>query len=248
VDYPTKLLPGLKLLTTNELALYQATILQRSNIWIEEIQLAASIILLGDSIFDNASYVVDQLCVTEQFRKITSDDIDISMLAVDGDYVDDVKRQLPRVPEQATHLFVSVGGNDALSHYRTLTADFQTSEELFEKWSSIQATFRAEYRDMLDQVLALNRSTAVCTIYDAVPGIEEFAITALSLFNDVIVKEAVRSGLPIVDLRHVCTEPEDYSHLSPIEPSFEGGAKIARALNRVVEEHDFSNGTTQIYR
>ena len=205
------------------------------------------IILLGDSIFDNAPYVVDNPCVTEQLREIVPDSTAVSMLAVDGDYVRDVKSQVRRVPEMATHLFVSVGGNDALSHYRTLINDYQSSEDLFEKWADIQEEFRAEYQDMLGHVTVLEKPTAICTIYDAVPGLEKIAVTALSLFNDVIVTEATVAGLPVVDLRHICTEPEDYSHLSTIEPSFKGGAKIARALHRVFDQHDFSRSATMIY-
>ncbi len=67
--------------------------------------MSASIILLGDSIFDNAPYVGDQLCVTEQLREVTPEDVDVSMLAVDGDYVRDVKVQIKQLPEWATHLF-----------------------------------------------------------------------------------------------------------------------------------------------
>lgn len=209
--------------------------------------MAGHIILLGDSIFDNASYVVDQSCVTEQLRELVPEGTSVSMLAVDGDYVSDVKTQVKNVPEMATHLFVSVGGNDALGHYRTLTMDYQNSGDLFEKWTDIQTGFRAEYRDMLGHVTAVDKPTAVCTIYDAIPGLERIAVTALSLFNDVIISEATIAGLPVVDLRRVCTEAEDYSHLSPIEPSHKGGEKIAKALHRAFEHHDFSLSATMIY-
>jgi lysophospholipase L1-like esterase len=35
------------------------------------------------------------------------------MIAVDGDYVGDVWRQVRSLPGGATHIFVSAGGNDA---------------------------------------------------------------------------------------------------------------------------------------
>ena len=89
--------------------------------------------------------------------------------------------------------------------------------------------------------------TAVCTIYDAVPGIDDFVITGLSLLNDVIVGEAVAASVPIVDLRWVCTERSDYSELSPIEPSASGGQKIADALNRVYRQHDFDIPDTVVF-
>lgn len=206
-----------------------------------------NIVLLGDSIFDNAAYVPGEPCVTDQLREIVGNGVRVSMLAVDGDFVTDVQRQIKRLPGQATHLFISAGGNDALTHAYKLANDYSTSEELFAEWSGIQAGFRQDYRDMLQSVLEVERKTAVCTIYDAVPGIDRIAMTALSLFNDVIVAEAVAFGLPLVDLRHVCTEPDDYSPISPIEPSCQGGAKIAAALRTMYERHDFSSEQTVVY-
>ena len=206
-----------------------------------------NIVLVGDSIFDNASYVPNELCVTEQFREVVRDGVDVRMLAVDGDYVTDVHAQIRDLPMQVTHVFVSAGGNDALRHGRRLAFEYQTSEDLFLEWSAIQKEFRRDYRAMLEAVLALGKHTVVCTIYDAVPGIAETELAALSLFNDVITAEAVFSGIPVVDLRWVCRDASDYSPLSPIEPSSQGGAKIAATLNRVFEEHNFSSGRTSVF-
>jgi len=206
-----------------------------------------SIVLVGDSIFDNASYVPDEPCVTEQLQSVVRDGVDVSILAVDGDYVTDVHAQIKSLPTKVTHLFVSAGGNDALRHGRRLALEYQTSEDLFAEWSEIQAEFRRDYRAMLKAVLALGKHTVVCTIYDAVPGIAKTELTALSLFNDVITAEAISSGVPVVDLRCVCADASDYSPLSPIEPSSQGGAKIAATLNRVFEEHDFGSGRTSVF-
>lgn len=69
----------------------------------------------------------------------------------------------------------------------------------------------------------------------------------LSVFNDVIVACAVQRGLAVIDLRFICDAPEDYSPLSPIEPSEIGGRKIAGALHRVLTEHDYKTGRTVIF-
>jgi hypothetical protein len=206
-----------------------------------------SIVLAGDSIFDNAAYVIGEPCVTEQLRQLLAEADELAMVAVDGHCVGDVAGQLKRLPESATHIFVSAGGNDALGHYEMLMNGLLSSFELLQRLTSIQAGFRRDYRSMLEAVTALNLPTAVCTIYDAVPGVEPEAITALSIFNDVIVSEAAAAGLPIVDLRRICTEHEDYSDISPVEPSSCGGAKIAAVLKQVVEEHDFSKRRCAIY-
>ncbi|MUI14097.1 hypothetical protein GJV26_16770 [Massilia dura] len=57
---------------------------------------------------------------------------------------------------------------------------------------------------------------------------------ALALFNGVILYEAVMQGIPVFDLRLVCTEPANYAASSPIEPSFEDGRKIAAAIAQLV--------------
>jgi len=43
-------------------------------------------------------------------------------------------------------------------------------------------------------------------------------------------------GLDVLELRLICTEPEDYAN--PIEPSGQGGLKIARAIARAIGATD----------
>lgn len=209
--------------------------------------MSSSITLLGDSIFDNAVYVPGEPCVADQLQELMPTDVGVKLLAVDGDCVKHVKTQLEEVPRGATHLFVSIGANDALGHYGTLFGGHHNSQDLFTTWNQIQSDFRTQYRGMLEAVVALNRNTTVCNIYDGVPGIEPIALTALSLFNDVIVAAAAAMDLPIVDLRQVCNEPSDYSDVSPIGPSAKGGRKIARALHLVYSGHGFSGRQSVIY-
>jgi predicted S18 family serine protease len=45
----------------------------------------------------------------------------------------------------------------------------------------------------------------------------------------------------------VCDDPGDYSPLSPIEPSAQGGAKIAALVARVVTGHDFARRECVVY-
>ena len=98
----------------------------------------------------------------------------------------------------------------------------------------MQGDFHRAYRDMLWNVLLLQKPTVVCTIYDAVPGLSREERSALSLFNDVICREAMAAGVAVVDLRALLQEADDYSAISPIEPSVKGGEKIARALTTML--------------
>ncbi|HKD37812.1 MAG TPA: hypothetical protein VKB78_13465, partial [Pirellulales bacterium] len=69
----------------------------------------------------------------------------------------------------------------------------------------------------------------------------------LSLFNEVILREAFRAGLSVIDLRLVCNEATDYAKTSPIEPSILGGGKIARAIWQAVAESEFRAGRCGVF-
>jgi len=73
------------------------------------------------------------------------------------------------------------------------------------------------------------------------------ARTALAGFNDVILRGAILARLPVIDLRIVCCNADDYSPLSSIEPSVIGGAKIARVIADVVTKHDFGRQQCVVY-
>src|SRR2546430_620065 len=72
------------------------------------------IVLLGDSVFDNAAYVAGGPDVLAQLRAIVPQGWQASLNARDGAGVRDVYAQLDHIPNDATHLVVSAGGNDAL--------------------------------------------------------------------------------------------------------------------------------------
>ncbi|QEL14197.1 SGNH/GDSL hydrolase family protein [Limnoglobus roseus] len=198
------------------------------------------VVLLGDSIFDNARYVPDKPCVIEQVRMSLPKDWRATLCAVDGAITDDVPAQLPNLPAGATHLVLSVGGNDALSAVHILREPAVTVGEAMLVIGEALDEFEKSYRAMLRQVVAIGKPTAVCTVYDSIPHLELADRTALRGFNEIITRTAFAAKLPVIDLRLVCTSVNDYSSLSPIEPSATGGAKIAEQIAAAVRRHDFS--------
>src|SRR5262249_49635204 len=144
-------------------------------------------------------------------------------------------------------LVVSVGGNDALENSTLLAEAALSAAEGFRHVAEVQGQFRNAYQEMLRAVLSAQKPTLLCTIYDAIPDLPPSEITALSIFNDVILREAVHCRLPVLDLRQLCQEARDYSSLSPIEPSEIGGAKIAQGIRRVVTGHDFGRCECVVY-
>jgi len=184
------------------------------------------VVLLGDSIFDNARYVPGGPSVIEHLRKCLPHGWRATLLARDGASTAEVGHQIDQVPQDATHLVLSVGGNDALDHSGLILHEPAGSfAEVLSRLAEIQEQFREGYRGVLGRLLSLGKQTAVCTVYDAIPGLRPEERAGLCLFNDVILREAFRAGLPVIDLRLVCTDSDDYSRSSPIEPSVVGGGR-----------------------
>jgi len=205
------------------------------------------VVLLGDSILDNAAYVPDGDPVVEQLRARLPQDWQVTLGARDGAITLGVINQLEQLPEDATHLVVSAGGNDALESSSVFLNEPADMIALLTELVHVQKRFRLNYTQMLEALLELRRPLIGCTIYDAIPGLQEVERMALSLFNDVIVQELAAVHVPILDLRRVCDEARDYSILSPIEPSETGGAKISRALQQILLDHDFESGRAVVY-
>jgi len=205
------------------------------------------VVLLGDSIFDDARYVPDRPPVIDQLRQALPRGWHASLLAVDGHITEDVANQLKDLPADATHLIVSAGGNDALGESSILSEAACTVGEGLSLIHDLRTRFRHSYRAMLQALSAVGKPTAVCTVYDAIPGLGPAEQVALGGFNEVILREAFLAALPVIDLRLVCDRPSDYSHVSPIEPSVVGGAKIVRVIAEVATTHDFSRRRSIIY-
>jgi GDSL-like Lipase/Acylhydrolase family len=209
----------------------------------------AHIVLLGDSIFDNRAYVhPGEPDVVRQLQEKLPTGSRATLLAVDGAVTTSVARQVERVPADATHLILSAGGNDALSHIDVLEATSRSIADALMRLAEIGDGFERGYRAMLDQVLRLGKPTALCTVYYPRfpdPRLQRLGVTALTLFNDVILRAAFGHGLPVLDLRLVCDEDADYAN--PIEPSARGGEKIAIAIARLAAEHDFGRRRSEVF-
>ncbi len=189
------------------------------------------LILLGDSIFDNAAYVHGRPAVIDQVRNRLPPGWQATLLARDGDVIDDVHRQLDQLPEDASRLVLSVGGNDVLGEIQLLQAPVETVGEGLRLLAEVGDRLEADYVRLLRAISSRGLPTVVCTIYNPCspePDLQREAVTALALFNDRIISVARRFKLAVIDLRAICTEIADYANT--IEPSSAGGAKIAQAI------------------
>jgi len=192
----------------------------------------AHVALLGDSIFDNGAYVGSEPDVAAQLRTLLPADWRTSLLAVDGSTTAELSPQFSRVAADVSHLVISIGGNDAILNSDLLALPVASSADALLAFGKRVDRFESAYRMAIEAACSLSRSTTVCTIYNGNLGPVEapLARIALMLFNDVILRVAFERRLQVIDLRLVCSEPTDYAN--PIEPSAQGGRKIAAAIAR----------------
>ena len=188
------------------------------------------LVLVGDSVFDNAAYVTGPDVRTQVETKMPAG-WSVSLLAVDGSFIMDVPSQLHQLPDDAKLVVVSAGGNDVLRQADLLGNPVGSVGQALLLLEGAVSQFRAVYGQLLEAVLATEVKSYLCTIYrpnlpDA--ELQRITSTALGLFNDVIVEEAAHRRLPILDIRAIFTDSRDYANL--IEPSVEGGTKLAEAI------------------
>lgn len=196
------------------------------------------LVLLGDSTFDNGAYVGDGPDVITHLHELLPPDWRATLGAIDGALVEGVARQLASMPPDASHLVISAGGNDALGHTGLLDRPATSSAQVLGWFADAVEEFEARYRRMLRAVVARGLPVAVCTIYNGNlgPPTQRLATTALALFNDAIIRAAHEHEVPVIELRSVCTEPADYANA--IEPSVQGGAKIAEAIAELLDQDE----------
>ena len=222
------------------------------------------IVLCGDSIIDNGSYVNQgELDVAGQVQEELPDS-KVTLLAVDGNVTEDIEDQMNNLPKDATHIFISIGGNDGYNRMDVFDESANTIGDAMEPLYEMRNEFEIDYNKMLKNVLSYGVPTTLCSIYyprfeksdndvirnylggknNQVP-IKKMAMVGLSMYNDIITKEAFQAGLPLIDLRVLCNDDKDFAN--HIEPSALGGKKIAVAIKQVVCSHNFSKNVSVVY-
>jgi lysophospholipase L1-like esterase len=195
------------------------------------------LVLLGDSILDNGAYTAGGPAVIQQVREHLPPGWQATLNAIDGSTTADIAEQLSSLPDDATHLVLSVGGNDALLRADLLDTPVSSTSAALLLMHGAAEQFASAYARVVDACLAKGLPLVICTVYNGnfpEADLQLRAKVALTVFNDVIIAAAVRKTLKVIELRATCTTAADYAN--PIEPSPCGGAKIAAAIVRAVTE------------
>jgi len=188
------------------------------------------VVLLGDSIFDNAAYTGREPDVITHLRSLLPAECQATLAAVDGATTSGLAAQIRRLPRDATRLVVALGGNDALRNIDLLSFRATSSADVLGTFATRLAGFERDYRNAVSELPRLEQPATVCTIYNGAlpPDQARLARIALMTFNDAILRTAFDLRFDVIELRAICTEPADYAN--PIEPSGAGGRKIALAI------------------
>ena len=227
------------------------------------------LLLLGDSIIDNKSYVLsNELDVTEHLKElyIEQPDVSITNNAVDGDTMYNIEYNHLDTPdvEEASHIIVSIGGNDLLHNISFLQTTSELSKVMGKdarigKWGrrelnpsrnkvfeetyfEIIKPFKKQYETIVANLSSHRANLLLCTVYegdlvdsDEFSDVNNSSKTMVSLFNDIVYRTANKYGADVLELREIFVRPEDYAN--PIEPSHIGGGKLAKAIQKWVDNH-----------
>ena len=189
---------------------------------------------MGDSVFDNQKYVgIDENSTVEWLRELDPLGDKASLVARDGATMLSLPWQIRYLPEDLSHVFVSIGGNDFLE-YRTYLSKFSRDSLSLLKILGIGADkFEIDYQLMLDTMLLWIDPGEVplvfCNIYRGDFKEQQDAINfVLRPFNEVIKRSLEEYQLPMLDLHYLPSEPEDF--VNSIEPSHQVSEKIVQEI------------------
>ena len=162
----------------------------------------AHIVLLGDSIFDKGRYTGDGPDVISQVRRLLPAGWQASLLAVDGATTENVPSQLPCIPSDASHLVLSVGGNDALMISGILHMPAESTSQVLATLANASSRFEENYRRGVDACRRLGLPLTLCTIYNGCfpdADLQRLVSTALTVFNDAILRVGIEFSLSMIE-------------------------------------------------
>lgn len=187
-------------------------------------------VLLGDGILANGKHTNKEPDTAATIRGLLPG-WTVMLLAGEGSAMSAVPAQLQRLPANPDLVVLSVGGNDAMEHTDLLQQPAKSSGETLDALIAMVDGFTQKYEALVRTVRGRAPRLILCTIYEPPLVGKNTASRArvlVTLLNDRILRTAYRSGSDVLDLRAICTGPEDFR--MQIEPSASGAAKIGRAI------------------
>ena len=188
-----------------------------------------AIVLLGDSILKNNSYVPDGKAVDNiiEERVLKNDkNIELYSLAENNSKIVDVYSQINKIPldinNKSTNIFLSTGGNDILSFYIDQHGD--TTDTGFLN------TMLAAYKKLVKSIQTRMDLCQIVLLDVYYPTSNQFAQykPILEEWNSLIATYARENSLGLLQISQIVTSNDDFT--LGIEPSEKGGEKIAQSI------------------
>ena len=188
-----------------------------------------AIVLLGDSILKNNSYVPDGKAVDNiiEERNLKNDKtIELYSLAENNSKIVDVYSQINKIPldinNKSTTIFLSSGGNDILSFYVDQQGD--TTDTGFLN------TMLAAYKKLVKSIQTRMDLCQIVLLDIYYPTSNQFAQykPILEQWNSLIATYARENSLGLLQISQIVTSNDDFT--LGIEPSEKGGQKIAQSI------------------
>ena len=177
-----------------------------------------TIVLIGDSVLNNANYVSPGFTV---YDLIKSRHENVQIYAADNSAIKDVIKQIENMPNKFntknTYIFVSAGGNDILN--LSIHQDEDTAKVLFDMYLLLIKVIKQKFPNA--NIVALN------IYYPPNPYYKIFYST-VELWNNLLKKNRSQQGYSLIDINKMLISEDDFTH--DIEPSDIGGEKIANAI------------------
>ena len=184
-----------------------------------------SIVLLGDSILKNNSYVKNGLSIEDILRDKKGDNL--HCLALNHSTVVDVYSQIDNIPlelnNENTIIFLSSGGNDILSQYVD-KRDSDVSD------SHLLNVIFIAYKKMVTSLQTKMNQSKIVLIDIYYPTSNQFSQykPIIKEWNNMLEKYSREKSFGLIQISKSVTASDDFT-LS-IEPSEKGGEKIARSI------------------
>ena len=194
--------------------------------FIESFSSNKSIVLLGDSILKNNSYVPDGKGVDNIIEERSDKNIELYSLAENNSKIVDVYSQINKIPlsinNKSTTIFLSSGGNDILSFYIDQHGD--TTDTGFLN------TMLAAYKKLVKSIQTRMDLCQIVLLDVYYPTSNQFAQykPILEKWNSLIATYARENSLGLLQISQIVTSNDDFT--LGIEPSEKGGQKIAQSI------------------
>ena len=205
------------------------------------------IVLLGDAL-GNMPYIRDRGPGQLESRLLPDLKHEWRLTLIRADDVIN-RSPLAQFPSDASHIVISVEGNRAIAASGLLDGRPESYEDALARLSFAADQFETVMHSLIQTALRARLPVAVCTMFPPHlqnPVQQRAASTALAIFNDRIIRQAIETQIPVADLRTACTEASDYSPQGLLSRS--GLTKVAALIWRTLQDSSSNRAVTEIFR